>query len=162
MKSWIVFLLGLMSAVPASAHQDEPGYRKDAIHAIQAWARINPVPGRPSAVYLVLHNESKQDDALLSATSPIAQRTELHATQRLAGGKMTMQMLPQLALKAGDMVLLEPGGMHLMLFSIASPPKPGSRFALTLRFAKGAPQTIQVEARGLADRKDAAPMQHPH
>jgi periplasmic copper chaperone A len=153
MKS-ALFVLFLMSApLAALAHQGEAGHREGQIHATQGWARINPVPGRPAAVFLTLHNASKTDDQLLSASTALAARTEMHRTSRTVQGVMRMAAVASVPVKAGETVTLAPGGVHLMLFDLKSQPKAGSRFTMTLRFAKGAGQTIMVTARGLADRQ---------
>jgi periplasmic copper chaperone A len=160
MKRFFVFLFALLMAMPVAAHEAEPGYRKGQIHAIQSWARINPVPGRPAAVFLVLHNESAIDDALLGVSTPIAGRAEIHRSRTAANGVVTMEKIARVAVKAGDIALLEPGGMHLMLFDIKSLPDLGKTFPLTLRFARGKPQTIEVMAKPLGTRPDLHKRSH--
>jgi periplasmic copper chaperone A len=145
----------------ASAHEGEPGYRTGEIHAIRAWARINPVKGRPAAVFFILHNESKVPDALSAVSTPIARRALVHQN-KTSGGVTKMIPLVKVPVAAGDMVLFEPGGTHIMLFDLTQTPKPGSRFPLTLTFAKGKPQTIEVEAKGLADKAPEPAMEHMH
>jgi periplasmic copper chaperone A len=136
---------------PAHAHESEPGYRKGQIHAIQAWARINPVKGRPAAVFFTLHNEGKVADSLIGVRTPIARRAEVHSAQKSKDGMMKMVPAASVAVPVDDMVMFEPGGYHVMLFDMASVPKIGTSFPLTLTFAKGKPQTIQVMAKGLSD-----------
>jgi periplasmic copper chaperone A len=160
-------LLGCLgSSSIAHAHEDEHGYRKGEIHAIQAWARVNPVPGRPAAVYFVLHNESNVADTLTAVRTPIARRALVHQSSA-SGGLSKMVALANVPVDAGDMVLFEPGGTHVMLFDLLRVPKAGSRFPLTLSFAKGKPQTIEVEAKGLVDKmpeskKPKPAMEHMH
>jgi periplasmic copper chaperone A len=146
-------LAGLLLAVAmlggVQAHEGEPGYRKGQIHAVQAWARINPVQGRPSAAYFVLHNESKVADRLIAANSPIAGRIEIHEHVRDNGVMKMRPVAGGVAVAVDDMVLFEPGGLHLMLFDVKNPPKAGTRFPITLTFQRGKPQVIQVEAKAL-------------
>ncbi len=138
---------------PAQAHESEPGYRKGEVHAIQAWARINPVKGRPGAVFFTLHNESKVADALIGARTPIARRAGIHSTQTSKNGIMKMVPASAVPVAPDDMVLFEPGSFHIMLFDLTSVPKNGSSFPLTLSFAKGKPQTIMVKSMGLVEPK---------
>jgi periplasmic copper chaperone A len=166
MRAKALFLLvlaftGLSGLTMAAAHENEPGYRAGEIHVIQAWARINPIKGRPAAVFLTLHNESKLADALIGVRSPIARRALVHQSKTV-GAVSKMLPLTKVTVAAGDMLLFEPGGTHIMLFDLAQPPKPGSRFPLTLTFAKGKPQTIEVEAKGLADKTSEPTMEHMH
>jgi periplasmic copper chaperone A len=154
---------GSISALthPAQAHGSEPGYRKDQIHAVQAWARISPVKGRPAAVFFTLHNESAIADALIGVRTPIAARAEIHAHSSL-NGVMKMAALQRVPVAPDDLVLFEPGNYHVMLFDLASVPKPGSHFPLTLTFARGKPQTIEVLSKGLVDGPPKSAMEHMH
>jgi periplasmic copper chaperone A len=145
---------------PAKAHEAEPGYRKGQIHAIQAWARVSPIKGRPAAVFFTLHNEGKVADTLIKAATPIAKRAEIHTSQASTSGVMKMVKRSSVAVAADDMVLFEPGAYHIMLFDLVSPPKAGTSFPLTLTFAKAPPQTIQVKSKGLVDRQTKPVMDH--
>jgi periplasmic copper chaperone A len=147
---------------PAAAHDGEPGYRKGQIHAIAAWSRINPVPGRPAAVFFTLHNESAIDDVLVKVSSPIAKRAAIHSSQTLRDGMVKMMATPKVAVAGQDMALFEPGGLHVMLFDLVRIPKVGERFPLTLTFAKGKPQTIEVEAGALLNKIRKPATEHMH
>jgi periplasmic copper chaperone A len=162
----ILFLAWAGNVTDSVAHEKEPGYRAGQIHAIQAWARINPIKGRPAAVFFVLHNESQVADTLTAVSTPIARRALVHQS-KVSGGLVKMVGLAKVPVAAGDMVLFEPGGAHVMLFDLLSVPQPGARFPLTLSFAKGKPQTIEVEAKALvnkapANTKPKAAMEHMH
>jgi periplasmic copper chaperone A len=146
----------------AQAHEAEPGYRKGQIHAIQAWARINPVKDRPAAVYFTLHNESPIADALVSASSPIAKRGEIHGQTKSKDGILKMVPMQTVPVAADDLILFEPDGHHVMLFDMRRIPKTGETFPLTLTFAKGKPQTISVKAMGLAAASEKPAMEHMH
>ncbi len=54
-----------------------------------------------------------------------------------------MERLAELAVPPGASVLLEPGGAHLMLIDLAAPLAPGTKVALSLRFA--AAGTVELE-----------------
>jgi periplasmic copper chaperone A len=146
----------------AQAHEAEPGYRKGQIHAIQAWARINPVKGRPGAVFFTLHNESRIADSLVKVSTPIAKRAELHGHTQSKDGVMKMVPLQTVPVPADEMVLFEPDSNHVMLFDMLRMPKSGETFPLTLTFAKGKPQTIMVKAKGLATPQEKPVMEHMH
>jgi periplasmic copper chaperone A len=143
---------GVSSPIDAvAAHPAELGHRKGQIHAVLAWARVNPVQGRPVAVFFTLHNESGIADALIKVSTPIAKRAEVHNSKSSQGGIMKMMPSPSVAVAAEDLILFEPGSYHVMLFDLVRIPKIGSQFPLTLTFAKGKPQTILVAAKGLSN-----------
>ncbi len=153
----IAALLGF--APLAHAHEAEPGYRKGQIHAIAAWARINPVKGRPAAVFFTLHNESVLADALVKVSTPIAKRAEVHRYTQDKNGIVKMASQQTVPVAAEDMILFEPGSTHVMLFDMQRIPKSGERFPLTLTFAKGKPQTIFVKAQELTATTEKSAME---
>ena len=64
-------------------------------------------------------------------------------------GKMTMRPAGVLDVPAGERVVFEPGGLHLMLMGLAAPLREGETFPLTLRFEDGAPVTVTVPVLGI-------------
>ena len=122
----------------------------------RAWVRLAPVPGRPSAGYLVVHGGSAPT-RLVAIDSAAAGSAELHRSMTENQGAMTMATMRPvdgIDVPAGGDVVLAPGGYHLMLFGLAPQIAAGGTMPLTVRFAKGAP--IVVEAKVVA-AGDAAP-----
>src|SRR5262249_11065374 len=111
------------------------------IETPSAWSRATPGP--TAAVYLTLRNTGGESDKLTAATSPLAERIEIHAEQNQSGvvGMVTLQ---ELALPPGQAVTLSPGQMHLMMFGVQKPLKPGERFTLTLQFERSGARTVEV------------------
>ena len=71
------------------------------VRVTDAWARATP-PGTPvGAGYLTLHNTGGQALTLLTASSPRAERVELHETRADARGLSTMRPVKALPLPAG-------------------------------------------------------------
>ncbi len=61
---------------------------------------------------------------------------------------MTMQeMRDGLVLPAGETVVLEPGGVHVMLLDLVDPLETGETFDVTLRLADGDDVTVEVAVR---------------
>lgn len=96
---------------------------------------------------------SGSPNRLVEAATPAAHAVEIH-THVVEGGMSRMIRLPELALPAGETVLLEPGGLHLMLIDIAAPLAPGTKVALSLRFATG--ETVELEV-PIVDARAGAP-----
>jgi len=140
-------ILGLWAGVAAVAA--EPASVRNA------WVRA-PVAGQPVAgAYLEL--ESARDAALVGAESALARRVELH-TMTMEGGVMRMRPVPRIDLPANKPVKLAPGGLHLMLFGVNQPLKPGSRVPLTLilEAADGTRSAVSVDA----EVRSGAPAMH--
>lgn len=119
-----------------------------AMHTYDAWARINPVTGRPSSAYMTLHNSGTKPDALISATTPLAGRVELHQHQ-MDKGMMRMRKVDAIAIAPQSRTTLAPSGYHLMMFDLKSQPKPGTRMPVTLRFKSGIKLTLDMVAQAV-------------
>lgn len=62
-------------------------------------------------------------------------------------GEMTMQPIDSLELPAGDTVVLEPGGYHIMLIDLVAPLETGQEIEVTLTFENAGERTITVPVR---------------
>jgi copper(I)-binding protein len=117
-----------------------------------AWARAT-APGAPvGAVYLVIDNPADKADRLLAVSSDRAERCEVHAMVR-EGDLMKMRRADPLAIGAGERVVLEPGGLHVMLMGLKSPLIDGESLHLVMTFEKAgarhvAAQVVPVTAAG--------------
>ncbi len=147
-------VLLLAAAVSGTISHARPDRRTGAmamagnLHVEQAWARINPVTGRPSSAYVTIHNMGMTADALIAASTPIAERAELH-NHVMDGTVMKMDKVPEIMLAPGTATLLSPGGTHLMLFGMKKLPKPGTKVPLTLTFKSGGTLTLVMVTQGL-------------
>ncbi len=109
-----------------------------------AWVRLAATPGSPAAGYFTLHG-GPADARLLTVSSPVVIRIELHETMAGGGGMMSMKPIDAgVAVPANGKVEFKPGGKHLMLFDVNPgivPPKP---LPLIFTFANG--ERIAVDA----------------
>lgn len=81
-----------------------------------------PLPGRyMSAAFMTFNNTSQQDIVLTSASIQGAGLVEYH-THSHENGVMRMRQIQELKVPAGEKVVLEPGGLHLMVFKIGQLP----------------------------------------
>jgi copper(I)-binding protein len=117
-------------------------------HIQDAWARINPVPGRPSTAYVTIHYGGMKADQLVAARTPIAGRVELH-NHLMDKGVMRMAKVAGIAIAPDSETILKPGGYHLMMFDMKRLPKAGTRVPLTLTFKSGTTLTLMMVAQGL-------------
>jgi copper(I)-binding protein len=68
----------------------------------------------------------------------------LHQTT-IADDVIHMEHMPRLEIPAGSQVILEPGGMHIMLMGLESELAIGDLVILTLRFERAGEVPIQAE-----------------
>lgn len=83
----------------------------------------DPIPGRSmSAAFMTINNTGSADVVLKTAAIEGASSVEIH-THSHTDGVMRMRQLHALTIKAGESVVLAPGGLHLMVFGIKTLPE---------------------------------------
>lgn len=99
------------------------------------WSRPAPAGGN-GAGYVAITNTGKAADRLLGATTPIAQRVDMHRSMEMNGMAMMHPVEGGIALAPGATAVFAPGGYHLMLVGLKQPLKAGDSFPVTLKFQK--------------------------
>jgi periplasmic copper chaperone A len=100
--------------------------------------------------FFVLTNTGPEADWLAGATSPAAEKVEIHAI-KVKGGDIGMRPRDDgLGLPAGVTLTLQPRGYHLLLIGLRTPPIPGAGLPVTLIFEKTGSLDVEllVEAPG--------------
>ncbi len=133
-------------AAPALAHDFKAG----AIEIEQPWSRATAATGQTGAAFMVLNNEGQTADRLVSVTSPVADKVQLH-TSIMDNGVMEMREVEAVELPADTEVKLAPGGLHLMLIGLKEPLARHKSFPLSLTFEKAGSVTIDVAIQGPGD-----------
>lgn len=101
-----------------------------------------------SAVYFVIENDGDGPDQLLSASTPVADAAEIHQTT-ISNGVMQMRQMLEVEIPAGEEVVFEPAGLHVMLVGVHESLEVGDHFDVTLTFVTAGDLTISVEVRAL-------------
>lgn len=135
----LVAAAALASAAPAAAI----GAAEDPA-VTNATVRLPAASGRPAAGFFTLKAGSI-NDALVGATSPKAQRIEMHS-MTMTDGVMRMRAEPSFPLPLGSTLAFKPGGNHLMLFGLAPGIKPGDTVPITLSFKSGSAVLVNARA----------------
>lgn len=143
---WAVVALALIS-VQVLAHTHEKG----DIQVRHPWSRATPPGAKVAVGYMEIRNVGTQPDRLLSATTPVAQRVEMHVTQR-DGEVMKMREVKTFEIPARERYALRPGGSHLMLVDIVQPLEKGERFTMKLRFERAGELEIELEVQERGSR----------
>lgn len=147
----MVLLVALILAVPAFGQAEDV---EATLYFQGAWARATAsaseaqaaMPGiaeataepemisMVSAVYLTLANAGGVNVRLVAAESPAANVVEIHEMQ-MNGDVMQMRPVEGgIDLPAGGVVVLEQGGLHIMLMDLVEPLVAGQAIPLTLTF----------------------------
>lgn len=101
-----------------------------------------PPNARNAGGFVTIVNTGDVDNRLVSATSPVSERVELH-TMTMDGDVMRMRELEDgIALPAGETVELKPGGLHVMFIGLSAPFVTGETVPVTLTFESGDTQEL--------------------
>jgi copper(I)-binding protein len=144
----------------AGAHGTHAGN----IHVEKAQARASVGNQANGAVFLVIENVGKADDALLSAFAHVSNKIEIHS-MTMDGDVMKMRTVERLDLKASEKIEMKPGhGYHLMLMGLKKPLKAGDTFPMQLTFRKAGKVQVKVTVAemGGESKADGGDEMHHH
>jgi copper(I)-binding protein len=140
-------LAAVLLLAAASAYSQSKG----EIEVRQPWSRATPPGARVAAGFMEIRNNGAQPDRLVSASTGVAKRVEMHITQR-EGEIMKMRPVKAFEIPARERITLRPGGSHLMLVDVTRPLRKGERVAMTLRFERAGELEIELEVQELGSR----------
>jgi copper(I)-binding protein len=134
-------------------------FKSGAIAVEAPWSRATPEGTKVAVGFLTIENEGKTEDRLISVSSPIAARAEIHET-KMENDVMTMRPVSGgLAIPPGGSVALAPNGYHLMFADLAAPLKAGEQFKATLTFEHAGALEVIFDVKAIGA---AAPGGHHH
>ena len=115
----------------------------NSISVEHPWARATPAGAKTGAAYLTLVNNGTVADRLIRASTPVAEKVQVH--QEIDdNGVMKMRELPVVDIGPGAALTFKPGGTHMMIIGLKQPLKKGQTFPLTLEFEKAGKLDLQV------------------
>ncbi|EKT4454952.1 copper chaperone PCu(A)C [Pseudomonas putida] len=119
-----------------------------------AWVRASVPHQQSTGAFMVLTASS--DSKLVGVASPVAKTVQVHE-MTMNGDVMGMREVKAVELPAGKAVTLDPNGLHVMLMGLHNQVKEGDKVPLTLTIedAKGAKETLEVQAQVRALNADA-------
>ncbi|MCP3669590.1 MAG: copper chaperone PCu(A)C [Gammaproteobacteria bacterium] len=152
-----VLMMGLLFGPQVVA-----GTAADDISILDPYVRAMP-PGQPTSLaFMGIMNNSNKDHALRDAEGTVAKKLELH-THILKNGMLHMRKVEKIDLPAGKKVMLQSGGMHVMLIGLKQDLKPGDMVAINLVFEDGSKKKLDVPVRRIMMMmKKQEEMRHDH
>ena len=114
-----------------------------ALTVRDAWARATPPGAGVAAAYLTIVGGAVPD-RLVGASTDRAAMTRIHSVAE-SDGMARMREADEIAIPAGQRIVLAPNGLHLMLMDLKQPLVAGQRFTVTLRFAHAGAREVGVD-----------------
>jgi periplasmic copper chaperone A len=136
------FLVAGVSSGPSQVVAAE----KSKIMVKDAWARARPESAKVGGAFIMIMNNGTEPDRLMSVMSPVAKRTEIHET-KMKDGVMSMSPVEEIVIAPGKMVMLEPGGLHVMLMGLTGGLAEGEEFPMTLVFEHAGKIDVMVQVK---------------
>ncbi len=147
--------LALFAALAFSANLS---LAQDSVSVDQVWTRATPPQAANAGVFMTIN--SKTADQLLSASSDLASKTEIHEMKMSDGVMKMRQMTAGLPVASNQTLTLAPGGYHIMLIGLKKGLVAGEKHALTLNFAKAGAINVSVDVKNIAHMPAAATHSH--
>jgi periplasmic copper chaperone A len=118
-------------------------YATSAITVTDGYVKAS-IPGSDvTASYMTLSNTSDKAITLQKVSSIISDRIEIHE-HSMADGMMRMREVTEIIIKANSKVVLQPSGLHLMIFSLKQQITDKDVIPLTFYFANDTEVKIQL------------------
>ncbi len=102
------------------------------------------------AVYLDIRSTGA-GDVLLSASSKIADDTQIHEIVTEGASAMMRPVEGGIPIDPGGHVSLQPGGYHVMLLGVEEIPEPGATFEVVLEFEDAGRMIVTVHVQEFGD-----------
>ncbi len=119
---------------------------------------------KTGGAFMVIANHGNQDDRLLSITSDIAKRVEMHTHIDAGNGVMQMREVEGgFVIPADGMHMLARGGDHLMFMGLTRKVADGDMLNLILTFEKAGEISVEIPVDQLREPGEGAvQMDHKH
>ncbi len=146
MYSFRLLIVFLFSIFPMVVDATNESVGLDGLVVSTSWSQALPAVAKNGVAYLIIKNNSTRQDKLISASSPIAERVEIHSHQHI-DGVMRMRKVEHVDLAQGTATIFEPGGLHVMLIGLKEPLKKDLIFPLSLIFMNAGELVTNVTVR---------------
>lgn len=120
---------------------DAAAQESDSIVVVDQWTKA--ADKGMTGMFATIENSSGSDITVVSATSPISERVELH---EVTDGKMREKEGGYI-IPANGSHTLAPGADHIMLMDLDKPVAPGADVEVTLTLGDGSTTTFTAQAR---------------
>lgn len=107
------------------------------------------IPGSDiSSAYMRINNNNEKTVTLVRVTSKISSRIEMHQ-HSMDDGMMRMRQIDSISINGNSHVLLQPSGLHLMIFNLQQMLKHKDNVELTLHFSNEQSIVVQLPVQSI-------------
>ncbi len=134
----LILMLSLANFSIASA--------ESSLQFVDAWVRQAPPAAKVLAGYGELKNTSDKEILIVSVSSPLFNKVEMHVSS-FDGGMMRMAKVASLAIKPHKSAVFSPSGRHLMLMKPLAVIKSGMVVPVEVELSTGEKHLFELQVR---------------
>jgi len=123
---------------------------------------VDPVGGRDVTLGGLIITATGAPVRLIGASTPAAERVEIHTTSQNEAGRMQMRRLEDITITPGTPLEMGSGSTHLMVFGFDEALIPGDSVDLTLHFVQGDLEAKTLTVTALVTEIGASTSPHVH
>jgi copper(I)-binding protein len=153
-----ILAVSALSAGVASAVD----YKVGALEIDNPWSRAIPKGAKVAAGYMKIKNTGAESDRLVSGSTPVAGRFEIHEMSMDKGVMKMRPLTSGLEIKPGETVELKPGSFHIMMMDLKQPIQRGKPFKASLMFEKAGTVDVDFAVEAIGATPAAAPAHGAH
>lgn len=129
-------------------------YKAGPLVIAHPWTPQLPIGAKVAAGFLKITNDGTEADRLISITTAIAGRTQIHG-MKIENGVMRMfELEGGLAIPAGQTAELKSKSNHVMFMDLKQRPAEGTSFTATLTFEKAGTVTVDFNVEAMGSNPD--------
>lgn len=121
----------------------------EQVTVTNAYVRGLPPGVENTSAYMTLHNNGSSDLVLIGGKADFVDNVSIHVTEN-NNGMMSMAHRMSLTIPAGEQVVLESGGLHLMLSGLKRP-LANEEVSLILNFQGGSTLSLRLPVISVLD-----------
>jgi copper(I)-binding protein len=122
-----------------------PALAHDGLKIADPYARAASPNAKAGAAFMVIENHTEAEDRLLSASSDVAVRVELHTHIDDGNGTMQMRQVEEgFVIPAGGAHVLGRGGDHVMFMGLTRSLMDGDTVSVTFTFEKAGDIVVDI------------------
>src|SRR5262249_42750182 len=131
-------------------------YKAGSLDISDPWSRATPKGSSVAAGYMTIKNTGSTPDRLISGSSDVASKFEVHEMKMENGVAKMRPVTGGLEIKPGETVELKPGSFHVMFVGLKKPLSAGDHFKATLVFEKAGTANVDYDVRAMGSERSGS------
>jgi copper(I)-binding protein len=154
MRPVVFFFTAAVGLAVGAASAGE--YKAGSLEISDPWSRATPKGSSVAAGYMTIKNSGSTPDRLISGSSDVAPKFEVHEMKMEDGIAKMRPVKGGLEIKPGETVELKPGSFHIMFVGVKKPLSAGEQFKATLVFEKAGSVNVDYDVRAMGSQPAGA------